>query len=327
VRVLLTGGAGFIGASLLQTLKPLASKIVVLDKFSDYYSAGYKRARFSTLSEGIDIELIESDLSTTSLSELFAKQKFDLVIHLAAQPGLRINYPVSIKYVSDNIAGFANVLQASLESQVNKFIYASSSSVYENSISSIYSETDMLQIPSNIYAKTKWINEVLADEFIGKSNTSILGLRMFSVFGPWGRPDMAPFRLITSCLTDYVFEVNNNGSSRRDFSYIGNVTQMISNLLKLERMPQGVINLGTGNDRSILEVIEVIERVSGLRVKIKSNLEAINEISATKSDPSKLNKTIGKITYVSFEDSIAETIFWAKSKGILENLEGWINSV
>ena len=234
MNILITGGAGFIGCSLANKLALNNCNVTIIDRLSDYYSVSYKKLRLNSVLEKVDYIFLETDINQDKISELFLENKFDTVVHLAAQPGVRVKFPQSINYLKDNISGFSKILTLSVEHNVSRFIYASSSSVYQNSNSDVFIEDRELITPTNLYAKSKWINEQLATEFIGKGSTKILGLRLFSVYGPWGRPDMAPLRLIASCLTDYRFLLNSDGNTRRDFTFISDVTNLIYELIGLD---------------------------------------------------------------------------------------------
>jgi UDP-glucuronate 4-epimerase len=327
MNILITGGAGFIGCSLAYRLALNDCNVTIVDRLSEFYSVDYKKLRLNSELEGINYLFLETDINQDEISKLFLVNRFDAVVHLAAQPGVRVKFPQSINYLKDNISGFSKILALSIEHNVSKFIYASSSSVYQNSSSDVFIEDLELITPTNLYAKTKWINEQLATEYIGKSSTRILGLRLFSVYGPWGRPDMAPLRLIASCLTDYSFLLNGEGNTRRDFTYISDVTNLISEIITLDELPEGVLNIGAGNDHSVNEIIGIVEKISGTKVKIKQNIEDINEIKKTKSNGDKLKKILGQFTYTSLESGLSQTFDWAKSPEIKKNLERWIASV
>jgi UDP-glucuronate 4-epimerase len=327
MNILITGGAGFIGCSLANRLMSDNYNITIVDRLSEYYSVDYKKLRLNSQMEKTNYFFAKTDINQDEISELFSEHKFYAVVHLAAQPGVRVKFPQSINYLKDNISGFSKILTLSIEHNVSKFIYASSSSVYQNSTSNIFIEDAELITPKNLYAKTKWINEQIATEFIGKSSTRILGLRLFSVYGPWGRPDMAPLRIIASCLTDYRFLLNSDGNTRRDFTFISDVTNLIYELISLEELPEGVLNIGAGNDHSINEMIDIVRKISGLDPKIDHNSEDLKEIIRTKSDTNKLKKILGDFSYTPLEIGMSKTFEWAKSPEIKSNLEKWVASV
>ena len=327
MNILITGGAGFIGCSLANQLVSNNYNVTIVDKLSEYYSVDYKKFRLDSQLEKMNYFFAKVDINQDKISELFSEHKFHAVVHLAGQPGVRVKFPQSINYIKDNISGFSKILTLSIEHNVSKFIYASSSSVYQNSSSNIFIEDTELITPTNLYAKTKWINEQIAAEFIGESSTRILGLRLFSVYGPWGRPDMAPLRLIASCLTDYRFLLNGDGNTRRDFTFISDVTNLICRLINLDELPEGVLNIGAGNDHSINEMIRIVEKISGLKVRIKQDIEIIKEITKTKSNGDKLKKILGEFSYTPLEEGMSKTFNWAKSADIKKNLEEWITSI
>jgi UDP-glucuronate 4-epimerase len=219
------------------------------------------------------------------------------------------------------------VLKASLSVGVKKFVYASSSSVYEASASEVFTETSVLSPPKNLYAFTKWVNEATAKMFFEQKVTKILGLRFFSVYGPWGRPDMAPLRLITSCLTDYKFQLNGDGLVRRDFTFIDDVVLAVVQLIESDNMPEGVLNIGGGNDRSIRELISICEDLTRANLDLQRISSNNSELPKTKANPSKLEDILGVIPETSLEEGIAKTFDWARQPLILGKLKEWVQSV
>jgi UDP-glucuronate 4-epimerase len=327
MKILVTGGAGFIGSSIVNRLLIMNHEVIAVDNFSQYYSNDLKRSRIKLNEKYSNFRLFEYDINDPQLYVLLDKYNIETVIHLAAQPGVRVQYPESLKYLDDNLSGFSKIFSWALKNEIKSFIYTSSSSVYQKDTTGTFSESSVLDVPTNFYAKTKWINEQIATEFIGKSSTRILGLRLFSVYGPWGRPDMAPLRIIASCLTDYRFLLNSDGNTRRDFTLISDVTNLIYELISLDELPEGVLNIGAGNDHSINEMIDIIRKISGLDPKIDHNSEDLKEIIRTKSDGNKLKKILGDFSYTPLEIGMSKTFEWAKSPEIKSNLEKWVASV
>jgi UDP-glucuronate 4-epimerase len=327
MKILVTGGAGFIGSSIVNRLLIMNHEVIAVDNFSQYYSNDLKRSRIKLNEKYSNFRLFEYDINDPQLYVLLDKYNIETVIHLAAQPGVRVQYPESLKYLDDNLSGFSKIFSWALKNEIKSFIYTSSSSVYQKDTTGTFSESSVLDVPTNFYAKTKWINEQIATEFIGKSSTRILGLRLFSVYGPWGRPDMAPLRIIASCLTDYRFLLNSDGNTRRDFTFISDVTNLIYELISLDELPEGVLNIGAGNDHSINEMIDIIRKISGLDPKIDHNSEDLKEIIRTKSDGNKLKKILGDFSYTPLEIGMSKTFEWAKSPEIKSNLEKWVASV
>ncbi len=327
MRILVTGAAGFIGAHVSEKLSDLGHQLVLVDRFSDYYSPEYKHQRLKAVLKNHQPLILDVDVCSHDLESVMRDLGIEVVLHLAAQPGIRIQYPKTLNYLSDNIEGFSCVLKASLSVGVKKFVYASSSSVYEASASEVFTETSVLSPPKNLYAFTKWVNEATAKMFFEQKVTKILGLRFFSVYGPWGRPDMAPLRLITSCLTDYKFQLNGDGLVRRDFTYIDDVVLAVVQLIESDNMPEGVLNIGGGNDRSIRELISICEDLTRANLDLQRISSNNSELPKTKANPSKLEDILGVIPETSLEEGIAKTFDWARQPLILGKLKEWVQSV
>lgn len=327
MEILVTGGAGFIGAHVARLLGLMGHKVVIVDRLSDYYSIDYKLQRLDSQLANSTYEFLHFDCNDSALYDALGARKFDLVLHLAAQPGVRVKYPKSLNYVSDNIGGFTKILKWSLQNKVSKFVYASSSSVYESISDYSFSEESILEMPSHIYAQSKRINEIIANQFIGNGETSILGLRLFSVYGPWGRPDMACLRVIASCFLDYEFVRNGDGNIRRDFTFIDDAAQSICALLDLEKLPEGVINIGGGHDRSLNEMLDIAQNSFGNEMKLSQAAASNFDLAKTKANSSRLQSLIGEIPSTTLEEGMSKTINWAVNPEINSKLLSWIDSV
>ena len=255
--------------------------------------------------------------------EVINPARISIVIHLAAQPGVRVKFPDNTSYLRDNISAHANLLEWTLKNNIPKFIYASSSSVYDLSTKSFFSETEDLPTPRNIYARSKFQNEKISNLYVEGSNTEILGLRFFSVYGPWGRPDMAYFGMIESILTGKTFILNGDGRIRRDFTFIDDVIESVAKISTLEKFHHSTVNIGGGNDRSIIEVISTIENLTGKKLKILKRDRDGMDILRTKADTSMLENLIGTIPKTSIEIGLKNTLDWAMRKDILPKLSLW----
>ena len=331
MKYLVTGAAGFIGSNLSARLAISGNDVVGVDNFSPYYSPKLKELRVSEFLTPYGIDVKRVDLSDISEVEKIVRDfKPDVIIHLAAQPGVRTPLGKSYQYIQNNLVAFANVLQTAIEESVPEILYASSSSVYGNSIQTTYKEDDLSIRPISIYGATKLSNEILTPVFIKGSKTRARGMRFFTVYGPWGRPDMAYFRIIDSILNGTEFKKFGGGEIKRDFTYVDDITATIEKLsTELFARPVGfsdIVNIGGGNPHSLNELIEAISKQLGSTPLISESISNPNDVSFTCSDVSKLNELIGSVPVINLESGAKETIAWAQRDGIKEHLVEWINS-
>ena len=279
-----------------------------------------------------NVKVHETDLCDKSaLLNLVNENRFDAVFHLAAQPGVRLKPHQYSRYNQSNLTGFLNILEATLEGEIKNFLYASSSSVYGNSLSVSHSETESGLQPISYYGATKLANEMLASKFALNSNIRVRGLRFFTVYGPWGRPDMAYLRLISSCLSDRDFNLFGSSETLRDFTYVADVVKMVLDLnLELLGHEFGfsdVVNIGGGQPETLATMMKIIENETARELKIKSLEKNVNDVNKTFADSGYLESLIGAKPLTTISAGLPEIIKWAKSPGVLENLESWINSV
>ena len=238
MNILITGVAGFIGFSIADfLLKNKKNTIFGIDNFDKYYSIKYKKFRINHLKKKSNFKFSKIDISNkTNVENFFVKKKFDVILHFAAQAGVRYSLINPKKYIKVNKVGFENILNTIVKNHIpQKIIYASSSSVYGNVKKLPTKETDKLK-PKNIYAKTKVDNEKLAKKFSKNFNLNILGLRFFTMYGEWGRPDMFLFKLLKTIVKKNRFLLNNYGNHKRDFTYIGDVKIIIKKLIQLKNL-------------------------------------------------------------------------------------------
>jgi UDP-glucuronate 4-epimerase len=251
LTVLVTGAAGFIGSAVANALRRSGLEILAVDNFTDYYARDLKELRVQQLLESNSVEFKYCDLSSDiSVRDLFKSKKISKVFHLAAQPGVRISSRQTERYTQDNLVAFVNVLNQAKRFNVTDFLYASSSSVYGNSSEISFNERNSTPRPTSLYGATKLSNEIIASSASRETGIRTRGLRFFTVYGPWGRPDMVYFRIGASVLIGKEFTLNGDGSLLRDFTYIDDV---VKSVLLLERQlriePIGfadVINIGGG---------------------------------------------------------------------------------
>lgn len=331
MHILVTGAAGFIGSALCKKLKFSGHSITAIDNFSHYYDVTLKLLRVKELLNPLDIKVLNLDIcDRVAIEKLIKSINPDLVIHLAAQAGVRLKINESHKYVESNLVGFSNILVSTVENHIPQFLYASSSSVYGNQASIPHCESEVNLRPNSFYGGTKLANELLTSTLTSNSETVARGIRFFTVYGPWGRPDMAYFRMLANALVNSKLEIYGDGSIERDFTFIDDAINAIELLInELGINPKGfsdVVNIGGGNPVSINKLIQVIEKISNKRLDFEKYDRNVTDVSKTMADASKLLRLTGYIPKTEIDIGILETIRWASQKNILVNLKKWIES-
>ena len=310
MRILITGVAGFIGFHLTKKLLQKGYEITGIDNINDYYSQSLKIHRLTILKsknfffKELDINQIKS-----------MNNEFDLVINLAAQAGVRLSEEKKSNYQYSNIDGFKKVIDYCITNSIGKVIYASSSSVYDDSSSQAFSENTTNLKPKSLYGETKLFNENYAEEF--KDKIDLLGLRFFSVYGPLGRPDMAYFSFTESIKNQEMITLHNSGSMARDMTFIDDAIDGIINSINFIINPNNEIKneiFNIGNDSPILtsKLLETLERKLKITAQIQ-NIEVLNESSYTHANLDKSRKILGYNPSVRFEDGIDDFLEWHKN--------------
>ena len=330
MSVVVTGGLGFIGAHVAAALMDSGEEVVIVDSLTDYYSVDLKLERKKhVLGKAPKENFFEFDLvDRISFSKILDEVKPKTVIHLAAQAGVRLPVELTHKYVESNLTGFSNVLQSVIEHRIPDFLYASSSSVYGDSTDVPYSENAVGLSPISFYGATKLSNELLAKALTANSQTRSRGMRFFTVYGPWGRPDMAYFRLGASVLTDYNFHRYGDGSVRRDFTYVEDTVRGILSLsYQLAKEDPGfndIVNLGGGNPHSLNDLIAELEKISGKRIAITNEKKAAGDVLQTVADSSYLKQLTGFVPSISLTEGVSRFYDWANLKESTNSLKKWI---
>jgi UDP-glucuronate 4-epimerase len=332
MQYLITGAAGFIGSYLCHKLVKDGNKIIAIDNFSNYYDLGLKNNRVKELLEPLDIDVINLDITDDiKFDNLVSKSKPDVVVNLAAQAGVRLPIKETDKYVNSNLVGFSNVLRATVNNKVPHFLYASSSSVYGDKAAIPYIESEQNLHPSSFYGATKLANELLTPTLIQNSSTAARGLRFFTVYGPWGRPDMAYFRMIANAIAGAEFNFFGDGSVERDFTFIDDAVNSIMALTtELQKRKPGysdVVNLGGGRPLSMNYLLQTVSTISKNEVKFNRLNSNSNDAKKTMSDPKYIESLIGSKPNTKLEDGMAKTIEWAMREDISSNLNNWVKSV
>jgi UDP-glucuronate 4-epimerase len=332
MKIIVTGGAGFIGSSLSKYLAMMGHEVLALDSITSYYSQSLKEQRVESILRPADVSFqklaLEDDFGFQKVISKFAPET---VIHLAAQPGVRIPLASSAIYVRDNLDAFSNVLINVIRNEVPNFLFASSSSVYGNNSRIPYSEDEPGLSPVSFYGATKLCNEILCRSLIPRTKTRARGLRFFTVYGPWGRPDMAYFRLAGHKLGKSKFVLNGDGSTLRDFTYIDDVTRMIEGMMaEMSQRNSGffdITNIGGGQPRSMDELIGLVLGEGNSSQSLSKQSSNPLDVNATVSDVTYQKSLIATIPTISLENGISNFMEWVNSELVLENIGMWIDSV
>ncbi len=314
MKILLTGAAGFIGFHLTGRLLSRGDEVVGVDNLNDYYPVVLKEARLSRLASKKGFRFVKMDISDRrELPALFEAEKFDAVVNLAAQAGVRYSIENPWAYVESNLLGFMNVLECCRHYPVKNLVYASSSSVYGDNGKVPFSEDDKVDSPVSLYAATKKSNELLASCYNHLYGIPVTGLRFFTVYGPWGRPDMSPMLFASAILEGRPIKVFNNGKMMRDFTYIDDIVEGVVRVLDHPSGESRVYNIGCGSPAKLLDFISLIETSLGRTAeKIMMPMQA-GDVTRTYADTTKLERDFGYRPQVSLPDGIAKFVEWYNS--------------
>ncbi len=335
-KILITGAVGFIGYHLSKTLVENNYQVIGFDNLNSYYDITLKEARLNELNK-LSLEtnnqwkLIKGDLENADLlKEVFKKFKPKVLVHLAAQAGVRYSITNPQAYINSNIIGFQNILECCRNYDVENFIYASSSSVYGGNEKSPFLETDSVNHPVSLYAASKKANELFAHTYSHLYKIPSTALRFFTVYGPWGRPDMAPMIFTKAILEKKPIRVFNNGKMQRDFTYVDDVIQAICKLIEKPATsnkifkkedpdpstswaPHRIFNLGNSEPISLLRFIDIIESELGEKaIKIYEPMQ-LGDVKSTFADTNKLKEWINYQPNTSLEKGIKIFINWYRS--------------
>jgi UDP-glucuronate 4-epimerase len=329
LKVLVTGAAGFVGYHISQILCGIDYSIIGLDNLNNYYDVNLKNARLKNLKKKKfvfeKIDLTERN----KIFNLFEKEKFDYVIHLAAQAGVRYSIENPYTYIDSNIVGFINILEACRNFPVKHLIYASSSSVYGSNVKQPFSEEDNVDHPVSLYAATKKSNELMAHTYSSLYKIPTTGLRFFTVYGPWGRPDMAYFSFTKNIFENKPIKIFNNGNLERDFTYIDDIIDGIVKLInkppqensEWDRLkanpatsfaPYEIFNIGNNKPIKLLDFINVLEKCIGKEAIKEYVPMQEGDVYSTYADISSLNHSTGFQPSTSIEEGLKQFVGWYK---------------
>jgi UDP-glucuronate 4-epimerase len=318
MHILLTGAAGFIGLHTAQRLLARGDTVTGIDNLNDYYDPALKQARLALLNgqPGFNFQALDV-ADRTGMERLFAGQRFDAVIHLAAQAGVRYSITHPHAYLESNLTGFGHVLEGCRAQGVGHLVYASSSSVYGGNTKMPFAETDPVDHPVSLYAATKKANELMAHTYSHLYRLPTTGLRFFTVYGPWGRPDMAYFSFTKAVLEGRAIDVFNHGDMKRDFTYIDDIVEGVLRVLDKPATPEAagaapyrVFNIGNHNPVPLLDFIACIEQATG-RTATKNLLPMQpGDVPATYASTEALRDWVGFAPSTPLAEGIGRFVRW-----------------
>ena len=328
-KILISGAAGFIGYHLSTRLLFEGYEICGIDNLNDYYDPKLKKSRLENLGLST-FNLRQLDLQDYSgLTKIFSDFQPDIVINMAAQAGVRYSLENPRAYIESNLDGFFNILEASREQGVKNFIYASSSSVYGNNEKSPFAETDNVDHPVSLYAATKKSNELIAHTYSHLYKMTTIGLRFFTVYGPWGRPDMAYYFFTKSILEGTKIQLFNSGLNLRDYTYIDDIVESIKRMLAgldglqptseigqytATKSPYyNVFNIGGSNPVPVLEFVEILESALGKTANKEMVGFQAGDVFSTEADTNSLESFINFKPSIALKDGLREFVSWYKS--------------
>lgn len=330
MTVLLTGAAGFIGFHVAKKLTENGIDVVAVDSINDYYDISLKHARLKELGISLTLDvasqsskypdLIFSKIDLTNLNavkKLFESYDFDIVCHLAAQPGIRYSLINPQAYIDNNIIAFFNLIQTINEYKTSLFIYASSSSVYGNSNSIPFSEKDDTEHPISFYAATKKTNELLAHTYAHNFGMKTIGLRFFTAYGPWGRPDMAYYSFTKNIYEGKPITLFNNGELKRDFTYVDDITTGIYNIISSKGFPTKdnykIYNIGNHQSVELGRFVKAIEDATGKKAVIEFKPMQPGDVFSTYADIKEIQRDYNFDPSTDIEEGILKFVEWYRS--------------
>ena len=328
MKVLVTGVAGFIGMTTALRLLARGDRVVGIDNLNDYYEVSLKESRLRRLVSHLGFRFSKMDVADrASVEKLFANERVDRVIHLAAQAGVRHSLKDPHAYVDSNLIGFVNVLEGCRHNDVQHLVYASSSSVYGGNTKMPFSEHDSVDHPVSLYAATKKANELMAHAYSHLYGLPTTGLRFFTVYGPWGRPDMAIFLFTRAILAGRPIEIFNHGKMLRDFTYVDDIVEGIVRVTDhtatadpayapdeadpaTSNAPYRVFNIGNHTSVPLLDFVAEIESALGKAVEKRLLPMQDGDVPATYADTALLNDWVGFAPATSIHEGISRFVAW-----------------
>ena len=330
MKYLVTGAAGFIGSQVAQTLALQGHLVVGIDNLNDYYDPALKHARLERISTELtaqncqdNFQFVRLDIADReAVAQLFANEKFERVIHLAAQAGVRYSIDNPMAYVDSNLVGMMTILEGCRHHKVQHLVYASSSSVYGNQEKVPFSETDAVDTPISLYAATKKANELMAHTYSHLYQLPTTGLRFFTVYGPWGRPDMAPWKFTKAILAGQAIDVYNHGKLMRDFTYIDDIVEGIIRIqdkvpgsadypTQLAANPfYALYNIGNNQPVALEDFIAAIEQAAGVTAQKNYLPMQAGDVYQTYADMERLKNAVDFKPSVALTDGMKKFVDW-----------------
>jgi UDP-glucuronate 4-epimerase len=327
MKVLVTGAAGFIGFHLTLALLERDDEVVGIDNLNDYYDPALKQLRLDEIAKHPKVsnfEFIRADISDRAvMQKLFTDNSFDVVVNLAAQAGVRYSLENPQAYVESNLVGFVNILEGCRHSKVKHLVYASSSSVYGMNVKQPFSTEDRVDYPISLYAATKKSNELMAHTYSHLYNIPTTGLRFFTVYGPYGRPDMAYYKFTKAILSGHPIDVYNNGDMKRDFTYIDDIIEGVvrvidkipepqSNKYSSTQPPYRLFNIGNNNPVSLRKFITTIEDACKTKANVNLLPMQLGDVPETYADIDDFSSYVGFSPSETVEEGINKFVSWYK---------------
>lgn len=331
MKFLVTGAAGFIGYHVAERLSTAGHQVVGIDNLNDYYDVGLKMARLDRLADKPGFRFIKLDLADREgMAALFAEHQFQRVIHLGAQAGVRYSLVNPLAYADANLIGHLNVLEGCRHNKVEHLLYASSSSVYGLNRKLPFATEDSVDHPVSLYAATKKANELMSHSYSHLYGLPTTGLRFFTVYGPWGRPDMALFKFTKAILAGESIDVYNHGEMHRDFTYIDDITEAIVRLQAVipqadpswsveqgspatSSAPYHVYNIGNNTPVKLMEYITALEQALGVTARKNMLPMQPGDVMDTSADTAELYRDIGFKPETSVEEGVKRFVDWYKA--------------
>ena len=327
-RILITGGAGFLGCFLARRLLDEGAAVTAIDNLNDYYDPNLKKARLGLLSHSPAFTFVHGDLADRQLVEdIFSQGRFETVVNMAAQAGVRYSLKNPHAYIDSNVVGFVNVLEGCRHSGVGHLVFASSSSVYGGNTRMPFSVHDNVDHPGSLYAATKKSNELMAHSYSHLYGLPTTGLRFFTVYGPWGRPDMAYFLFTRAILAGEPINVFNNGEMKRDFTYIDDIIEGVLRVIEQPPVshpawdrkdpdpssswaPYKIYNIGNNQQETLLRFIEVLEECLGKKAEKRFMAMQDGDVKETFANVDDLVRDTGFKPSTSIEEGLERFVKW-----------------
>ncbi len=314
MKILITGCAGFIGFHLTKFLTSKKISIIGIDNLNNYYDVNLKKNRLKLLKENKKFTFYKTDiLNKQKLNNIVRKNKIKIIVHLAAQAGVRYSIENPKTYHKNNLEGFFNILEISKENKIKHLIFASTSSVYGESSNFPLNENENTSKPLSFYAATKKSNEVMAHSYSYIYKLPCTAVRFFTVYGPYGRPDMALFKFTKNILENRKIELYNNGKHLRDFTYIDDITKGIFSIINKpnkDKVPYNIFNIGNGKSRKLIDYLFFIEKKLGKKAIVKKLPLQKGDIIKTHSDIKLLKKFSNYKPKIDIEEGVSKFIDW-----------------